>query len=135
MREERWSYKQFPMAAVAVYQGGIACLDTATGYVTKGHTGTGLKPIGIFAEDVDNSAGAAGAALVNVKLSSEVVTYRFANDSGAGAVHAADVGGLCYMLDDQTVSMTSSGNSVAGVIWNVDSTYGVAVEILHATLP
>ena len=83
IREERWSYKQFPLAAVAVYQGGAAVIDTSTGSVTKGAASTTLKPIDTFAESVDNSGGSAGDKSVNVKLADEVVLYRFVNGSGA----------------------------------------------------
>lgn len=130
IREERWSYKQFPLAAVAVYQGGAAVIDTSTGYVTKGAASTTLKAIGTFAESVDNSAGSAGDKSVNVKLSHEVVTYRFVNGSAGNAIAATDIGKLCYFLDDQTVSIIAAAHSVAGIVWDVDTTKGVAVELL-----
>lgn len=130
IREERWSYKQFPLAAVAVYQGGAAVIDTSTGYVTKGQASTTLKAIGTFAESVDNSAGAAGDKSVNVKLATELVVVRFVNGSGADEIVATDIGKPCYFLDDQTVSIVASSHSIAGIVWDVDATKGVAVELV-----
>jgi len=130
IREERWSYKQFPLAAVAVYQGGAAVIDTSTGYVTKGAASTTLKPIGTFAESVDNSGGSAGDKSVNVKLADEVVLYRFVNGSGADEIVATDIGKACYFLDDQTVSIVATSHSIAGIVWDVDATKGVAVQLV-----
>ena len=130
LREERWTYKQFKLAAVAAYQGGAAAIDTATGYVTKAAVSTTLKAIGTFAEDVDNSGGGAGDKLVNVKLGAEVIGYRFVNGSNADACASTDIGKPCYFLDDQTVSIVPTAHSLAGIIWDVDATKGVLVEIV-----
>lgn len=130
LREERWTYKKFPLAAVAAYYAGAAVFDTSTGYVTKASASTTLKAIGTFAEDVDNSGGAAGDLSVNVKLAGEVITYRFANGTGGDEIVTADVGKPCYFLDDQTVTIVPTGHSVAGIVWDVDATKGVAVQML-----
>jgi hypothetical protein len=127
-RETRFKHKAFPLAAsTKVYQGGIACLDTSTGDVTKGAASTTLKKIGEFDETVDNSSGSAGALYAMVNLDREVVARWYDNDTGT-AVVAANVGSDCYILDDHTVTGASSGNSVAGRVWAVDSFFGVLVE-------
>lgn len=126
--ETRFKNKAFPLnASTKAWQGGIACLDTSTGHVTKGQAGTTFKKIGEFAETVDNSAGGDGALSVLVSLDREVVARWYDNDSGT-AVTAANVGSDCYILDDHTVTGASSGNSVAGRVWAVDSVKGVLVE-------
>ncbi len=43
------------------------------------------------------------------------------------AVTAAKRGQVCYLVDDNTVTMDSAGKSAAGVVHNVDSD-GVWVE-------
>ncbi len=130
IREERAAYKQFPLAAVSVFQGGAACIDTATGYVTKAAANTALKVIGLFAENVDNSGGSAGDLSANVKLAKEVVGYRFVNGATSDAIVSADIGKFCYFLDDQTVSILPGSNAVAGVVLDVDAALGVLVELV-----
>ena len=112
-------------AAEQVYQGGIACFDTSTGKVTKAKASTTLHPIGLYVED----QLAADGDLVLVRLFEEVHAIWRAND-GTDTVVAGDVGGLCYLVDDQTVANADATNtrSVAGRVWAIDSAKGVLVE-------
>lgn len=126
-RETRFKNKAFPLAAVKVFQGGIACIDTSSGNITKGAASTTLLKIGEFAESVDNSGGSAGALSVLVSLDREIVARWYDNDTGT-AVTASDVGQDCYILDDHTVTFSATGNSKAGRVWAVDSVKGVLVE-------
>lgn len=123
-------FSTFELAAKneAVFQGGIACLDTATGLVAKAFVATTLIPIGFYAED----SAAAANKVVEVKLFREVDAGWFAND-GADPVTAAQIGQLCYLSDDQTVSVTDATNtkSVLGRVWKIDSVKGVLVEPIH----
>lgn len=122
-------YFEFPMAATTVYQGGAAVVDTATGFVTKAQAGTTYRTIGRFAETKTN-AGAAGSVKVNVRLAKEVMVEWFANGTDADAIAATDLLKPCYWLDDQTVSIVSTGHSLAGLVYGVDATKGVAVLLL-----
>jgi len=124
-------YFEFPMAAVSVYKGGAAVIDTATGFVTKAQAGTTFRTIGRFAQDKTNS-GAAGSTKVNVRLAQEVKLEWFANGTDADAIVVADITKPCYWLDDQTVSIVSTAHSMAGLIYDVDSTKGVGVLLLPA---
>lgn len=112
----------------AVFQGGVACIDTSTGLVAKAFVSTTLIPIGFYAED----SAAAANKVVEVKLFREVDAAWFANDGGAPVV-AADIGGLCYLLDDQTVSNTDATNtkSTFGRVWKIDTVKGVLVEPMN----
>lgn len=118
--------------AEQVYQGGIACFDTSTGLVAKAFASTTLHPIGRYADDQLTASG----GTVLVKLFKEVVIHWFANDTTHPVV-AADIGGLCYLLDDQTVADTDLTNtlSVAGRVWKIDSVKGVGVEMVASNLP
>lgn len=89
-----------------------------------------LFAIGKAYEKVDATSA---AKTVSVVLDREVDATWLKNDSGT-AVVAADVGSLCYYVDDQTVSMSATGRSLAGRVWAVDSTKGVLVEKLNAAL-
>lgn len=67
--------------------------------------------------------GGDGDAVIRVSRG----TFVFEN-SISGKITAADVLGLCYMEDDQTVTKTGTGASVAGLVVRVDDE-GVAVEM------
>lgn len=132
LKQERWKQHLFPLSAgETAWKGGMACLDTSSGEVVPGQASTTLIPIGVFAQDKDNSAG--GSAIpVNVDLFYEITVTWWVNDTGT-AVVSSDVGGNCYILDDNTVTGDNSGASIAGRVWLVDTVKGVAVEALHGT--
>jgi hypothetical protein len=108
----------FPLAAVKVYAGSIGVINSS-GYLTKGSTATGLKCVGRIIEQVDNSAGSAGDLRADV----ENGIFCFGNSGSSDAITLAQVGNVCYIVDDQTVAKTSGGGtrSPAGIIEDVDS--------------
>ena len=59
--------------------------------------------------------------------SGETVTVKsgcflYKNSSSTAAIAAADIGGVCYVADDQTVSKTGGTNSIpAGLVYDVES--------------
>lgn len=111
-------------ASTRLFAGSLVCLN-ATGYATKGAISATLKAVGVAVEAADNSGGANGA--INVEV--ERGTWRFGNSSGGDLIALADVGSVCYVVDDQTVAKTHNGNtrSVAGTVRDVDAA-GVWVE-------
>ena len=132
-RRETISTYAFPLAAQHVFKGGGACYDTAAlGSVKKAAAGSAtLVAIGTFEQDMDNSAGAAGALSVLVRLQSEVQATWFEN---AGNITiAANLFGTAYWSDDHTVTATSTSNSASGRIWDVDPIKGVLVEFVGTT--
>ena len=116
--QKLWFAKKLllPMGAnFKAFQGGIACFDSsAPGYVVQGQASTTLMRIGVFAETIDNTGGAAGALKVNVELDREVCGHFFAQD---GTITEASIGTDAYVLDDRTVTATAAGRSVAGRVW------------------
>jgi hypothetical protein len=110
--------RSLPMAASAkVFGGTIAAID-ASGNVNKGITATTIRVVGVFPQDYDNTGGAAGA------LSAEVnrgIFGPFANSSAGDLIAAADVGALCYVVDDSTVAKTNGTSTrvAAGTVWSV----------------
>lgn len=118
-------------AGAKVYAGGIAVL-TSTGYAQAGATATGLKAIGYFETDADNSAGADGAVQVSVRR--DVV--QLVNSTSTDAITAADINAVAYIVDDQTVAKTNGGGtrSAAGRIVDVDAG-GVWVDIGEPAMP
>lgn len=129
----KWTRKRFTLAANhAAYKGGAACLSlaggSAPGKVIPGATATTLLYIGTFAE---NKATSASDQLVDVDLGEEIEVRWYTN--GSSSIAATDIGGLCYIVDDTTVAKSATGKSLAGRIWDVDSTKGVAVQKLPGT--
>lgn len=108
--------------AVAVDHNYIACVDTTTGKLTNGGTSTTLLPIGYFRD----AATGDGTTVVTVDLFDNVVCHFFDNDTGS-PVAADDIGSTCYIKDTGTVSMDSTGRSIAGIVFQVDSILGVGV--------
>jgi len=110
-----------------VYKGALIAFELGTAYVVEATGASDELVIGTAIEAVDASAAAKPIA---VRLEREVNTVFFKNGS---SIATANQGQLCYVTDDQTVSLTpnAGGVSVAGRIWSVDSTLGVEVELLQ----
>lgn len=124
-KERNGSKLSLPVAAsVTCYAGGLAARDS-NGRATPGATATTLRGVGRFAEKVTNGS-TAGA--VNVEIEKGI--FRFGNSSSSDAITTANIGADCYIVDDQTVALTSgsSTRSVAGKIFDVDAS-GVWVDM------
>lgn len=131
-REERWSYKAFTLASGSIgYQNARAALN-ASGKVVPASTTAGLLVIGRFFKKVDASAADSTCTVI---FDEELVVERFTNGTSGDAIAATDVGKLCFFMDDQTVSILPSSatgaRALAGRIWDVDATKGVAVQRLE----
>jgi hypothetical protein len=114
-----------PMAtATKIYEGSIVCLN-AGGYATKGAVAATLRAAGRALSTVDNP-GANGALNIDVERG----IFKFENSAGADEITLADYGKDVYILDDQTVALTSGGaaRSIAGKVRGVEAD-GVWVEI------
>jgi hypothetical protein len=106
-----------------VYANTGAAIELSSGKCVSMVSGnTGLKSIGIFTAEVD---AALGDTLCVVDLCREVVCVSMRNDTGTAVTL---VGSTCYMLDNQTVTGASSGNAIAGTVWEIDATDGVLYE-------
>lgn len=99
--------------ATTIYQGSLVALNA--GYAAPGATATALIAVGRAKKTVVN-AGADGAAVVEV----EEGMFKWVNAAG-DPILAANVGGLCYITDDQTVNLTATGKSAAGKVVQLDS--------------
>lgn len=105
-------------ASTLIYAGGIV-MRNAAGYLIKGATATGSVGVGRAEERVDNSAGANGALAVPYRPG----VYQFANSTSTDEITIAEIGGVCFIVDDQTVAKTdgSSSRSPAGFVADVDA--------------
>lgn len=111
----------FPAAAATqFYKGGLVAIN-ASNVLVKATLTAGLKVVGVCQDNVNNTAGAAGALQVPVRRG----LHRFTN---SGAFVLGDIGTTAYIADDQSVNKTSASNSAVGIVRDVDSS-GVWVEI------
>jgi hypothetical protein len=126
----------YPVEAnTKIYLGSMVALNGA-GNAVPGSTATGLKVVGRAdakhggapGENADNTGGAAGAVAVVARRG----VFLFANH-GADAVTAAEVGKVCFVVDDQTVAKTNGTGtrSAAGRVVAIDASGGVWVDFWH----
>lgn len=112
-------------AGQKVFKNTSAVGDTSTGTVKKAAPSTTLVGLGVFNQDLDNSAGGSSVPVDVNFLKEKTILYRV-ND---GTITAANLFSNCYYLDDQTVSATSAAHSVAGMILVVDAVKGVGFVV------
>ena len=98
----------------------IAAIN-ADGYAVSGKKAEGLVKAGMVAVGADNTGGTAGAVTVRVYRG----TFVWNND---GSIKSTDLLKTCYIAGPNTVTITSTGASVAGTIIAVDPD-GVTVEM------
>lgn len=105
-------------AATTLYAGAMVMRDTS-GDLIEGQTATGLVGVGVADELADNGSGSAGDINARVRRG----TFRFDNSASSDEITAAEIGTLCYAVDDQTVAKTdgSGTRSPAGTVSEVDS--------------
>lgn len=110
-------------ADVKINEASLIALD-ANGFASEAVKGAGITAIGRSEHYVDNSGGADGAVMINVKRG----VFIWDNDT-ANPVEEKDVMKQCYILDSKTVTMTSETNSVAGKVIGLEDGY-VKVETI-----
>lgn len=101
-------------AGAKIFDGALVALD-ATGYAIAGDVAVGLLAAGRAEEFVDNTSGADGDVTVRVRRG----VFKWANDT-VGPVTSEDLLKPCYILDDETVTITATGASVAGTIIGIE---------------
>lgn len=110
-----------------VWRGALIAIKLGTGTVVEATGASDELVIGVAMRDVNASAAAKPLA---VEFPTPMAGIYFANGS---SIAATDLGAICYVADDQTVSLTpiASGASIAGRIWGIETARGVLVEILR----
>lgn len=99
---------EIPVIAADIIYEGAAVGDNGSGYARPL---AAADPFLGFAEStVDNSAGAAGDKRVRVRERGKVVL------AVVGASGVGDVGEVVYASDDDTFTLTSSGNTPIGKV-------------------
>ena len=111
-----------PVAADESITEGHLVAISAAGYASEASKAENLMITGCAMKPVDNTGGEDGAVEVQVRRGAFV----WNND---GSIKATDVMKMCYVSDAQTVTITSTGSSKAGVILGIEGD-GVIVETL-----
>lgn len=121
--------KSGAVAASTLIYGGALVMRNAAGYLVKGQAATGLVGVGVSVERVDNSAGSNGDKAVEFAPG----IWCFGNSASSDEITQAEIGDVCYAVDDQTVAKTdgSSSRSPAGIVELVDAS-GVWVRFDEA---
>lgn len=104
---------------------GSTIARNAAGYVVTASDTLGLRVIGISQVQVDNTAGADGA-LEALYLTG--VSVKMVND-GTSPVAQANLLGVVYVKDDQTVQASSSHGVVAGIAESIEIDGSVVVYV------
>lgn len=110
-------------ASVKIYEGAMVMLDA--GYAKPAAAAVGKVILGRAEKTVDNTSGAAGDLTVPVRRG----CFKWDNSLSGDAIAQAQVGTICYAVDDATVAKTSNSGarSVAGIVVGVE-TDGVVVQ-------
>lgn len=103
-------------AAQNIFTGSLL-MRNAAGHLIKGVTAVGSFGAG-RAEDTGASVS---AGTVSQRYRTGV--FRFANSAAGDLITVADIGAVCFIVDDQTVAKTNGTNtrSPAGAIDGVDA--------------
>lgn len=110
-----------PVAAGAVIHETRMVAIKEDGYAVEASKAENLKVAGAAVLYVDNTSGADGAQFVQVRRAGFV----FDND---GSIKQTDMLKDAYVVDAQTVTITSTGSSVAGKIVGVEAD-GVTIDM------
>lgn len=111
-------------ANTKIYEGSIVMVDA--GFAVQGKKAVDLIAAGRAEEFIDNTGagGINGAKSIKVRRG----VFKYSNDT-TNPVTEADILKECYVLDDETVTMLSTGTSKAGKVLGLDNDQ-VIVEII-----
>lgn len=134
-RRQPGEIRAYPLAAVEVFKGGMACVLESTGFAQPAGDTAGTAFCGVFVESVDNLSGASQPGAITPPIGSPFVGVP-AGTAGAylarvfktgdyifnakTATAATDLGKQCFIADDNTVSVAATTNNIpAGYVTEV----------------
>lgn len=120
LSERHYGDRNFPVLGnVVIWGNALVVIDAATGLAKSGATAVAAdKCVGAARFRAD--ARGLGNSAVSVEVKSDTVR-NYWNSAGGDLITLADVGKDCFIVDDQTVALTSNSNARcrAGKIHNV----------------
>lgn len=110
--------RAIPQEGATTLHAGALVMTSASGHAAPGAAATGRVALGRCQKRSVN-AGADGAATAEVKPG----VYKWNNSAAGEAVTQAEVGKVCYIVDDNTVGKTDAVGTLspAGKVVQVDS--------------
>lgn len=111
--------RTLPVAANTMIPAGIIAAVNAAGHMVNAGEASAVRVVGYTQSRSDNTDGVAGTLMHPAWRG---VAGPFHTGSGADQVGAADVGALCYVIDNQTVARVDGGTGrlAAGRVWAVE---------------
>ena len=125
---------KLPLApSKTAYKGATAMAVPSAGYVRPGVTGATTAGandlfLGVFEEQVTNSSTTATTP-VNVNLLKEYTMLYRIND---GSISSSTLFNPCYVVDDTSVSATSTNRAIAGLVIEIDTPNNLVGFIVKA---
>lgn len=128
--------KNSTVAGSTVYRGSVAI--TRSGYMVAATTPQSTDIVwGIVAQagpgTIDSGPGiTGGTGDGSVTVEVETGTFWLQSGTGSDAIAAANIGATCYLMNETTVGLTTSGNSrpTAGIVFAIaGSNYPVVAPV------
>lgn len=112
-------------ANAVIYKGSLVAVNVS-GNLVPASADPSLRVVGVSDDEKDNTDGSAG----DLSVAPRRGCFYLANSATTAAVSDADIGRLCYAVDDNTVARHDALGTrpVAGRVMGVDS-FGVLVEV------
>lgn len=120
---------EFQVTATKHLKAGGMAMMVAAGTVEPGATGTGNVCLGVSQSDVDNSLSLSPAPTAQIE------TGIWSMSQTGTTITKAAVGSTVYMADDQTVTLSDSGNSPAGTCVGIDDDGSSVLVAISPVLP
>ena len=116
----------FLLAANTTIYGGAIVATNSSGLAVPASADPTLRCWGIAQRQVTN-----GATPGETSVSVDIGTFYFYNSAGIDEITFGDLGSYAYVVDDQTVALTSASDTrpIAGVIQNINALGQVAVAV------
>lgn len=104
-------------ASTKIFRGAMVGIDSSGNAAPAALLAATPFCVGVAAAQADNSTGAAG----DVKVRIDRGIFPMNNSSAGDAISDADIGKVCYVVDDNTVALTSATNTraIAGRIFGM----------------
>jgi hypothetical protein len=113
----------YPVLADAKIYSGALTVITSAGYATPGRAGTSTD----IAVGRSSSPDIDATGLSSGDLRIQINQGAFLYDTNGTAFTIADIGSLCYVYDDHTVTKSSAGNSIAGTVYAFEA--GITTKV------
>lgn len=114
-------------ATQVVKRGYLLLRDPSTGFFEIATSTTGLVSGGVAAADIDSTGYSSGVLYTTVE---EGIFEFYMGDGTTHAVALADIGKPVYALNNQSVTMVSTGRSICGIVAGLSNENALKCHVL-----